>query len=300
MNVAIIGEPNAGKSTLINRFVGSKVSAVSSKSHTTRKSTLGVTTIKNNQICFLDTPGITDDSSRTTRELAQEAWDSLLDVDIVMLLVDSVKTIPGDKNLQFIYENLKKKKSEHKEFPSCILVLNKVDLFDKIPAEKKKPIIERFTRHFPDLTTVFSKVFSISALNGKKVLDLQNWLTSQAKPRNWEYHPDVKTDQSELQICEEIIREKIFKRINKEVPYAITLQNVGWTYLPNGSLRIDENILVKKPGHKKMVLGKSGKSIYGIIETASQDIQAVLNRDVTLILNVKLDKSNNNNTDQLL
>jgi len=293
LKIAIIGAPNAGKSTLINRFVGTKISAVSQKSHTTRSSILGIVTTGETQLSFVDTPGIINNvaGTKATRGLSLEAWSALTDVDLVILIVDCVKTISGDIDLKYIIKNIEDFQKKHQNSPNAILVLNKVDLADKIPEKDRKPIVGRFEKHFSNLRDVFSEIFTISALNGYKVLELQNWLIGQAKPKEWEYHEIMKTTQSELALCEEIIREKIFKRINKEVPYMVTLQNVGWTNLPNGTLRIDENILVKKLGHKRMVLGKSGRGIYGIIETASQDLQAILHRNVALHLNVKIDKS---------
>jgi len=297
LEIAIVGAPNAGKSTLVNRFVGTKISAVSQKSHTTRSNTLGVVTMDSTQLSFVDTPGITHkfaySATRSTRQLTLEAWKSVLGVDLVMVVVDAVKTITGDQNLTYIIESIAQLQKKHKEAPPAILVINKLDLYEKIPEKDRKPVVERFIKHFPEIPSIFYEIFTISALNGQKVLELQNWLIGQAKPKEWEYHQDTKTLRSDVELCEEIIREKIYKRINQEVPYMIRLENAGWTNLPTGGIRIDENVLVKKSGHKKLFMGKQGRGIYGIIETATQELQALLRRPVELQLHVKIDKANN-------
>eukprot|EP01125_Pyxidicula_operculata_P021737 TRINITY_DN859_c0_g1_i1.p1 TRINITY_DN859_c0_g1~~TRINITY_DN859_c0_g1_i1.p1 ORF type:complete len:283 (-),score=29.10 TRINITY_DN859_c0_g1_i1:59-907(-) len=275
-------------------MVGSKVSAVSTKSHTTRENTLGVLTINNTQLCFVDTPGIIDwnATNKSCRELGVSAWNSVFENDMIMVITDSVKTISTDKDFQYIVGKLEQMQLEHgDEMPPAVLVLNKIDLVEKIPEEQRKPIIGRFEKHYPNLSNTFERVFTVSALNGKKVLELQQFLMDQAKPSPWNFSAEVRTDQSDLQLCEEIIREKIFKRVNREVPYKVKLENNGWTILPNGTLRIDETILVPKLNHKRMVLGLKGSGIYGINEAATQELQSIFNRTIDLRLHVKVSKS---------
>jgi GTP-binding protein Era len=288
LRISIIGEPNAGKSTLINRLVGTKISAVSTKSHTTRSNILGIVTTGETQLCFIDTPGMSYGGSKTIKRLLSEAREAILESDLVMVVVDSVKSISGNKNLQQVFQNLSTIRENHENVPPYILVLNKIDLVAEIPESTRKPVIDRFVHHFPNLMQIFSKTFTVSALNGKNVMDLQSWLTVQSKSAPWEYHHSTVTPRSDIEIAEEIVREKLYQRLNQELPYQLFLNNTGWTDLPDGSLLINMTINVRKDAHKRSVYGQKGRGIYSITQTAEQDLTAHFQRKVLLRLHVKV------------
>jgi len=292
LTVSIIGAPNAGKSSLVNRFVGIKISAVTSKSHTTRTSVLGLATIDNTQLCFVDSPGIISAfrGGNSSRRLGRYAWDSAFESDLIVLIADAVKTITGDMDLAYILRSLEERKKEFME-KNFTLVLNKIDLVNKIDENIRKNPKERFFMHFPQAADLFSRVFEISALDGTNVNNLLDFLVSMAVPREWQFDSKTTSDQSELQIVEEVIREQLFKRLNHEVPYSCHLENIGWTVQNNGTLRIDERILVRKKGHVRMILGQEGRGIYSITEHAQQELEHRFGRPILLFLYPKLDKS---------
>jgi len=289
LKIGIIGEPNAGKSTLINRLVGMKISAVSTKTHTTRNNILGVVTSGETQLCFLDTPGITFANSKTIKTLFSEAQDAIAESDLVMVIVDCVKTIPGNINLRKVIKSIENLNAMQEPAPS-ILVLNKMDLYDQIEEKAKVDVLSRFKLHFPNIDDIFQQIFTISALNGKGVIDLQKWLETKAKPGLWEFHHSTKTPRSDLEITEEIIREKLFRRLNQEVPYLTRIETTGWGILPDGTLGVSINVIVPKESMKSAVYGQKGSGIYSITNTAQEDLMAHFQRKVLLRIHVKVSK----------
>jgi len=303
LNVCILGPPNAGKSTLLNRIVGTRVSAVSPKAQTTRERILGIATINQTQLVFFDTPGIISPAKQRkfNRDIVLCAWETIDDADLIMLVVDIVKTI--DEDLKSIISELEKLQQEliedRESNKEMILVLNKLDLAKKDRDEENA--LKRFEFHFPNIQSLFSQIFLISALTGENFDKLQTYLLARAIERPWMYSKEVKTDQSDLKRAAEIIREKIFRRTNQEVPYNTKQENIGWTICPNGDLRIDQNIIVTKESHKRILVGHKAKTIAAICHEARKDLSVLFKRKVHLFLTVQCkDEKFINSRDDLL
>jgi len=162
-------------------------------------------------------------------------------------------------------------------------VLNKIDLVK--PKDKVLPLISKLNE-----TNIFSQTFITAAIDGYKVEDLKEYLVSRARPKEWEFAADVKSDNSPLQIVEEIIREKYFQRTNQEVPYGLKQVNVGWTDLPDGALRVDQNIIVPKLAQKAILIGKKGKNLKTVVKETTADLKEIFNRTVYLNLMVQYKK----------
>jgi len=287
LTVSLMGVANSGKSTLVNRFVGTKISAVSKKASTTISSKLGVSTIDNTQLIFYDTPGILLNKRVSFR--VENAWDVLYDSDLAVLVLDCVKTIGPSENA--ILKRLRELKQEGLEdLPPLCLLLNKVDLWDCMPEKDRFPIIDRINMKIPDVNHLFDAVHMVSALTGAGIKDFQEYLMSKAKPEPWIYSKDATTDQSPIELSHELVREKIFKHTNMEIPYSVVIDTIGWTELLDGSLRIDQNIIVPKKSHLKILVGRGGKTIQSIKEEAAFDIQMALGRPVILTFETKVSK----------
>jgi len=307
-NVAVIGLPNAGKSTLVNRIIGTKISAVSQKRSTTRRNILGVKTTGRTQLCFVDTPGIlTDKNKRYLKEFEDTAWNSLDDTDIILYIMDMVSTISVStsetfqklRNLKSEFEEELKEMQEEgdndDEFmgpKKFVLALNKKDLWDAIEEKSRVDPLDRLLRHFPDARSLFDRIFTISGLNGENVIHLQNYLLNEAPAREWTFHENTITNQSPVEILEELVRECIFQRLNQEVPYLVRQDTVGWTQRPDGALRIDMVLKVRKPAWKAMILGPGGAQIDGIRREVTQKLQTLFNRAVVFQLSVVVSKEN--------
>jgi len=289
LTVSLMGVPNSGKSTLVNRFVGTKISAVSKKASTTISSKLGVSTIDNTQLVFYDTPGILPKNNKKASWKVENAWDVLYDSDLAVLVLDCVKTIGPSENS--VLKRLRELKQEgHNELPPLCLLLNKLDLWDCMPEKDRFPILDRITKKIPDVYELFETVHMVSALTGTGIKDFQQYLMSKAQPGPWIYSKDITTDQSPIELCHELVREKVFKHTNMEIPYSIVIDTIGWTELLDGSLRIDQNIIVTKNSHLKILFGRGGKTIQSIKEEAAFDIQMALGRPVILTFETKVSK----------
>jgi GTP-binding protein Era len=278
---------NAGKSTLVNRFVGSKISAVSKKASTTISSKLGVSTIDNTQLIFYDTPGIL--LNKKVSYKVENAWDVLFDSDLAVLVFDCVKSI-GPSEIAILKRLRELKEEGNEELPPLCLLLNKLDLWDCMPEKDRFPIMDRINMKIPDVQQLFETVHMASALTGAGIKDFQQYLLSKAKPEPWIYSKDATTDQSPIELCHELVREKIFKHTNMEIPYLVVIDTIGWTELLDGSLRIDQNIIVLKKSHLKILIGKGGKTIQSIKEEAAFDMQMALGRPVILTFEMKVSK----------
>jgi GTP-binding protein Era len=271
--IAVIGAPNAGKSTLVNALVGAKVTIVSRKVQTTRIPVRGIVVEGTSQLVFLDTPGIFRPRRRLDRAMVEAAWAGALDADIVVLLVDSLKGITED--VERILDRLGEARGLK------VLVLNKVDrLADK---SKLLTLTEELTKRVE-----FERVFMVSALTGSGLKDLKSYLVEVAPPGPWHYPPDELSDLTDRKLAAEITREKIYERLHEELPYSITVETTDWTTKRDGSVRIDQTIYVERESQRKIVLGKGGATIKQISMEARKELAELLGHPVHLFLYVKV------------
>lgn len=271
--IAVIGAPNAGKSTLVNALVGAKVTIVSRKVQTTRIPVRGIVVEGTSQLVFLDTPGIFRPRRRLDRAMVEAAWAGALDADIVVLLVDSLKGITED--VERILDRLGEARGLK------VLVLNKVDrLADK---SKLLTLTDELTKRVE-----FERVFMVSALTGSGLKDLKSYLVEVAPPGPWHYPPDELSDLTDRKLAAEITREKIYERLHEELPYSITVETTDWTTKRDGSVRIDQTIYVERESQRKIVLGKGGATIKQISMEARKELAELLGHPVHLFLYVKV------------
>jgi GTP-binding protein Era len=273
--VAILGAPNAGKSTLVNCLVGQKVSIVTPKAQTTRIRTLGIMSEDEVQISFIDTPGIFAPKSRLDRAMVKTAWNSLEDADAIVLIVDAAARKENEKIAAIVEELQYRKKS-------VILALNKVDAM--VPAK----LLPQATAL--DATGVFSDIFMISALTGDGVNDLKDHLKKMMPESPWFYGEDQISDLPSQILASEITREQLFLQLQQELPYAAAVLPGTLEEKNDGSIVICQNIVVARANHRPMVLGKGGTRIKTIGEKARAEISRVFERKVHLFLEVKVDE----------
>jgi GTPase len=277
---AIIGAPNAGKSTLTNALVGSKVAIVSSKVQTTRMTVKGVAMAGQTQIVFVDTPGIFRPRRRLDRAMVGAAWAGAEDADAVLLVVDAADLTlnansPGARDTAAIIMGLKESKSK-----KTALVLNKIDGMKRTDL---LPLVEKFHAE-----GVFEDVFLVSALNGNGVGDLAAWVAARMPPGPWLYPEDQAADIPMRLLAAEITREKIYHRLHDELPYASAVETEKWEDRKDGSVRIDQIIFVQRDGQKAIVLGKGGQTIKIIGELARKEMEDLFGHRVHLFLFVKV------------
>jgi GTP-binding protein Era len=274
--IALIGAPNAGKSTLSNFLVGQKVSIVSPKVQTTRNTIKAIMVDKNTQIVFLDTPGVF--IPKTTRPLersiVRNAWQAIKEADFVCLVIDATKGL-GINN-EKILEDLE----FHKIEP--IIVINKVD---SIAKEKSLEIIAALAQKG------FEKIFLISASTGDGVSDLKKHLISIAKEGSWQFNDDEITDAPMKFVASEITREKLFLELKQDLPYSLYVKTDSWEDLRNGQVKIHQTIFVLKESQKMIVLGKSGSMIREIGAQSRKEIGELLGTKVHLFLFVKVEEN---------
>jgi GTP-binding protein Era len=270
--VALIGAPNAGKSTLLNALVGSKVSIVSRKVQTTRALVRGIAIEGTAQIIFLDTPGIFSPRRRLDRAMVTSAWGGAGDADIVALLVDARKGV--DEEVEAILAGLPKLKSP------AVLVLNKIDTVERSTLLKLTA----------DLNTrfAFRETFMISAVTGDGVPQLKAQLAATMPGGPWLYPEDQVSDAPLRLLAAEITREKLFERLHDELPYQSTVETDSWKELPDGSARIEQTIYVTRDGQKKIVIGEGGRTIKAIGQAARVEIAEAAEQKVHLFLFVKV------------
>ena len=270
--VALIGAPNAGKSTLLNALVGSKVSIISHKVQTTRALIRGITIEGRSQLIFVDTPGIFSPKRRLDRAMVTTAWSGAHEADLVGVLIDARKGL--DEEAEDILGRLGDVK------PPRLLILNKIDVvakgallaLAKLANEKAK----------------FEATFMISALTGDGVSDLKAWLAQRVPSGPWLYPPDQMSDAPIRQLAAEITREKLFERLHQELPYHSTVETEAWKELRGGDIRIEQTIYVERESQRKIVLGKGGQTIKAIGEAARRDIAETVEAKVHLFLFVKV------------
>jgi len=270
--VALIGAPNAGKSTLLNALVGAKISIVTPKVQTTRALIRGISAEGVSQLIFVDTPGIFAPRRRLERAMVGTAWGSAQDADIVALLIDSRKGVEDDD--EAILRGLAVVRAKK------VLLLNKVDLVDK---PKLLALAQALNER-----AAFAATFMISALSGDGVADLKAWLAAQVPAGPWLYPEDQMSDAPLRQLAAEITREKLYLRLHQELPYRSTVETDVWKELRDGSVRIEQTIYVERESQRKIVLGKGGQTIKAIGAAARADIAEAVEQPVHLFLFVKV------------
>ena len=270
--VAIIGAPNAGKPTLLNQLVGSKVAIVTHKVQTTRARIRGIAMAGNTQIVFVDTPGIFKPKRRLDRAMVDAAWGGAGDADLIVLMVDMESG--REEDLTRIVDGLKSQGRK------AILVLNKADACDR---EKLLKTAAALTA-----TGIFTETFMISALTGDGVEDLKRHIAAQMPEGPWHYPEDQAADVPLRSLAAEITREKLFLRLHDELPYSLTVETESWEQKKDGSIRIAQVIYVERDSQKKIALGKGGQTIKTIGQMAREELQEMLETKVHLFLFVKV------------
>ena len=273
--VALLGAPNAGKSTLMNQMVGAKVSIVTPKVQTTRSRVRGILMDGATQIIFVDTPGIFQPKRRLDRAMVHAAWQGAEDADQLLLLHDVARK-QLDTETRAIAEKLAGRGQ------AAALVLNKIDL---APPER---LLER-AAELSELAE-FERVFMISASAGHGVADLQAWLAEKMPAGPHLFDPDALSDLPERMLAAEILREKLFLNLHQELPYQLTVETEKWTEREDGSAEIRVSVFVAREGHRGIILGKGGQTLRRIGQAARLELEELLGRRVHLISHVKLRK----------
>jgi GTP-binding protein Era len=270
--VALIGAPNAGKSTLLNQLVGRKLAIVTPKMQTTRTRLLGIALAGPAQLILVDTPGIFEPRRRLDRAMVAAAWAGAADADRVVLLVDAAR--PDNPDTQRIIEKLKKSGRR------AVLALNKVDLV------RRDTLLGIADALFH--TGCFDEVFMVSALNGSGVGDLKRHLAAAMSPGPWLFPEDQLSDAPERWLAAEVTREQVFLQLHDELPYAASVETEAWEERRDGSARIDQVIYVRRPGQRAIVLGDNGQRIKSLGARARAELERLLDRRVHLFLFVKV------------
>ena len=274
--IALLGAPNAGKSTLLNALIGAKIAIVSAKVQTTRTIVRGVVIEGQAQLVFVDTPGIFAPKRRLERAMVARAWQGAGDADALVLLVDVSRATKGrlDADTRRIIDGLRK--GDRK----AVLALNKIDL---VPREELLEIAERLGQE-----GIFSDIFMISASTGNGVADLRLHLAKSMPEGPWLYPEDQLSDMSERLIAAEMTREQLFRQLHQELPYALTVETEGWEQFGDGSVKITQTIYVQRPSQKAIVLGKGGARVKSVGEKARKTLEESLGHRVHLFLFVKV------------
>ncbi|NHF74365.1 GTPase Era [Paracoccus xiamenensis] len=272
--VALIGEPNAGKSTLLNRMVGAKVSIVTHKVQTTRARIRGIAMEGDAQIIFVDTPGIFRPRRRLDRSMVAAAWGGAADADIIVLLIEAHRGLT--EGVKGIIEQLSRSAGDR----PVALAINKID---RVKAETLLALSAEMNAAYP-----FAKTFMISAEKGYGTDDLREWLAEMVPPGPWLYPEDQIADLPMRMIAAEITREKLTLRLHEELPYQLTVETESWEDRKDGSAKIDQIIYVARDGHKGIVLGHKGEAIRAVGKAAREELSEFLDRPVHLFLTVKV------------
>jgi GTP-binding protein Era len=274
--IALVGAPNAGKSTLLNALIGAKIAIVSPKVQTTRTIVRGVVTEGLAQLVFIDTPGIFAPKRRLERAMVARAWQGATDADQIVLIVDAARAVRSgiDEDTARIIDGLKA--GERK----AILVINKIDL---VPRPKLLALAQELNE-----TGLFTDTFMIAAAKGDGVGDLRAYLADAVPLGPWHYPEDQLSDMSERLIAAEMTREALFRQLRQELPYALTVETENWEARPDGSVKVEQTIYVQRDTQKAIVLGKGGSRIKAVGEAARKDLEAILGRRVHLFLFVKV------------
>lgn len=272
--VALIGEPNAGKSTLLNRMVGAKVSIVTHKVQTTRARIRGVAMEGETQIVFVDTPGLFAPRRRLDRAMVAAAWSGAAGSDVVVLLVEANRGIT--EGVERILEGLNTVGENRK----VALAVNKID---RVEAPKLLSLTKELNERYP-----FTETFLISAEKGHGVDTMRKWLAAEVPEGPWLYPEDQIADLPLRMIAAEMTREKLTLRLHQELPYQLTVETNNWEERKDGSARIDQVIYVIRDGHKGILLGHKGETIKQISKASREELEEFLGRRVHLFLQVKV------------
>ena len=272
--VALIGEPNAGKSTLLNRMVGAKVSIVTHKVQTTRARIRGVAMEGAAQIVFVDTPGLFQPRRRLDRAMVAAAWGGAADADVIVLLIEAHRGVT--EGVEKILEGL----ADIGKGRKVALAINKID---RVQSEALLGLAQDLNNRFE-----FAETFMISAEKGHGVDLLRQWLAEQLPEGPWLYPEDQIADLPLRMIAAEMTREKLTLRLHQELPYQMTVETENWEEKKDGSARIDQVIYVVRDGHKGIVLGHKGETIKAVSMSARQEMSEFLGRKVHLFLKVKV------------
>ncbi|MBT5014502.1 MAG: GTPase Era, partial [Rhodospirillaceae bacterium] len=269
--VAILGAPNVGKSTLLNRLVGAKVSIVSPKVQTTRTRVLGICIEGDAQVIFIDTPGIFAPKRRLDRAMVASAWGGAADADETLLLIDASRGIDGDT--RNIIDGLKKQAGDK---PNIVLAINKVDLVKK----------EALLKLIADLTEtgLFREIFMISAQTGDGVPEMMTYLAGGVRKGPWLYPEDQMSDMPSRLLAAEITREQLYRQLHQELPYAATVETEEWEQREDGSITIRQIIYIERPSQKGIVLGKGGQKIKSLGAASRKELESMFECRVHLFL----------------
>ena len=270
--VALIGAPNAGKSTITNNFVGSKVSIVSPKAQTTRTTVKGIGVYDNTQIIFLDTPGIFVPKRRLDRAMVASAWSGFGDADINVLVVDANRGL-NDETSAIIDELIKRE-------ACAVLAFNKIDL---VPQERLQELKEEFENLF-----CFDAVFMFSAQSGDHMTEFYQYLADNLPESPWYYPEEQMSDMPLRLLAAEVVREKLFLNLRQELPYALTVEPELWEHKDDGSIRAEMTIYVQREGQKSIILGRDGAMIKKIGQNARLELEELLEERIHLFLFVKV------------
>lgn len=272
---ALIGEPNAGKSTLLNRMVGAKVSIVTHKVQTTRARIRGVALEGDSQIVFVDTPGLFRPRRRLDRAMVSAAWSGAEDADVVVLLVEAHRGLT--EGVKSILKALPERAARGQKFA---LAINKID---RVKSERLLGLTTELNEAFD-----FAATFMISAEKGHGVAALKTWLANEMPEGPWLYPEDQIADLPLRMIAAEITREKLTLRLHQELPYQLTVETEKWEERKDGSVRIDQLIYVTREGHRGIALGPKGETIKAVGKAAREEISEFLDRPAHLFLQVKV------------
>ena len=288
--MAIIGAPNAGKSTLMNFIVGAKVSIVTPKVQTTRTRIKGIAMVADSQIIFIDTPGIFAPKRRLDRAMVSAAWQGTDEADIILLLHDSTRSSSNEETENIInrIENIQRELPNRK----IALILNKIDLV------KPEHLLGKASKLAKIIN--FEKIFMISAKKGKGVKDLVRWLAEQLPQGPFLFDPNDLSDMPQRQLASEILREKLFINLHQELPYQLTVETDRWLEKEDGSAEIHISIYVAREGHRGIILGKKGQTMGRIGKAARLELEKMFERKIHLFTHVKFRKNWMNDPERYL
>ncbi|MEL6369133.1 MAG: GTPase Era [Pseudomonadota bacterium] len=289
--ISVLGAPNAGKSTLVNRLVGAKVSIVTQKVQTTRARITGIVVQDQTQLVLIDTPGIFKPKRKLDRAMVGAAWDSLEGTDLALLIVDAEAELLERGIINSDRRSVAGARKAHEDTKAIIntlndrsgpkfLILNKID---QAPREDLLALIAAISSEFQA-----DETFLISAANGDGVQDLLQALVTRMPEGPWLYPDDQLSNISDRLMAAEVTREKIFLRLHQELPYESTVETEDWTRTKAGELRIDQTVYVSREGHKPIVLGKGGQTLKAIGEAARKELTEIYGEKVHLFLHVKV------------
>lgn len=273
--VALIGEPNAGKSTLLNRMVGAKVSIVTHKVQTTRGRVRGIAIEGRAQLIFVDTPGLFRPRRRLDRAMVAAAWGGAADADVVVLLIEAHRGLT--EGVRAILDAL------DAQLPAGRRVALAINKIDRVKAEALLALAAEL-----NAARAFAATFMISAERGHGVEDLRRWLAGEVPAGPWLYPEDQIADLPLRMLAAETTREKLTLRLHQELPYELTVETEGWEERKDGSVKIDQVVYVARDGHKGIALGPRGETIKAVGKAAREELKAFLGRDVHLFLTVKV------------